>query len=790
MVEIVFDHYDAGDERRREALLTLGNGVVAWRASAPEAAFIGAETKHYAGLYRAGWYDNAQRMVNGRMVRIDSLVNLPDPFGLIFSADGEQWVEGSVTSYRQYLDLETSVLRRDLQLRLGDNRLELKEERFVSLADPTLTILRWEIQSDDALDQFVVHSLLDGDTTNRLIERDQAYEGKRLEIENVVHNEDGFAALLARLPESGEQVAVACQLIAHPSMHWSTAVSQKRLTQQACSSAGHSCWVIEKRVRVLLNREIPQPFASITQLLPKITYAVLRGEHEQRWKAIWAHIGLKLNDASLSMPLRLGMWHVLQNSPIAQDNADQGFPSRGWQEGYFAQIFWDEMFAFPFLASQFSKVSERLLDYRYRRLGAAKRSANEAGFEGAMFPWRSARDGTEQTPPFRLNPLSGRWMKDPTCLQRHIGSAVVYDVWQHSQITGDLDWFARVGAELMIEVARFWASRVAEDLVTGRYMIRGVIGPDEYHNSYPGNPQPGLDNNAYTNMMAAWVLFQTHCMLEYLPRDQRTTLMQRLQVDRAEPEAWSRIAQRIYLPFLPDGVLNQFDGYEQLLASVPNWEKGSDPRLDWLLEARDDSTDRYRLTKQADVLTLFYLFPAPELKRLCEAMGYPFDESEMQRIVEFHLARITHESSLSKVICAGALAQLQPETSWKFFRDCLRTDLDAPSDSGTLEGVHLAAMGGAIDVLQRHYLGIFPMPDTLHLRPSIPAALDGVTLGFRFRGQHMQVSLQSRRLTLKLAEEASPVDIFCAGRRLTLAPGKSLSLNCSNAMITNDKEDP
>lgn len=790
MAEIVFDHYDDRDERRREALLTLGNGVLSWRASAPEAAFTAPGPRHYAGLYRAGWYDNAQRQVNGRSVRVDSLINLPDPFGLGFSANGEQWFEGQVESYRQCLDLETSIVRRDLQLRLGNKSFELREQRFVSLADPTLAVLRWEIQSEDALDQFFVRSLLDGNTSNRLVERDQAYQGKRLDIKAVAHNDDGFAALLAQLPESGEQIAVACELVTYPRVRWSTTEQQNRLTQQACWPQGHSRWVIEKRVRVLLNDQIPQPLAAITQLIPKVDYAVLHAEHTQRWKQIWADANVKLDDPSLSTSLRLGMWHVLQSSPIAQNDADQGFPPRGWQEGYFGQIFWDEMFAFSFLASRFCDVSKQLLNYRYRRIDAAKRSATQAGFEGAMFPWRSAREGTEQTPAYRLNPLSGRWMNDPTCLQRHIGSAIVYDVWQHFQMTGDVDWLARVGAELMIEVARFWASVVTEDPVTGRYMIRGVIGPDEYHNGYPGSSRPGLDNNAYTNMMASWVLFQTRCMLVYLPTLERTKLMQRLHVDAAEPEAWSRIARRIYLPFLPDGVLNQFDGYEQLLAFPPDWNKGSDPRLDWLLEARHDSSDHYQLTKQADVLTLFYLFTAAELQRMCEAMDYAFDECAMQRTLAFHLARNTHESSLSKVICAGALAHLQPETSWKFFRDCLSTDLAAPPGSGTVEGVHLAAMGGAVDVLQRHYLGIYPTPDGLHLRPCVPAALDGVTMGFCFNGQKMQICLQSHRLTLELASNAKPVEIRYDGRRMTLFPGKSLAFDCPEHIDRQPQEGP
>lgn len=778
MAEIEFDHYDSRDERRREALLTLGNGVLSWRASAPEKAFLNADSEHYAGFYRAGWFDNAQRLVNGRMVRVDSLINLPDPFGLTFSGDGEHWFESAEGDYRQSLNLETSVLTRDLQLRLGHEHFALREQRFVSLADPTLAVLRWEIESHTTVNRLAVRALLAGDSYNHLIARDLAYQGKRYEVTELIHDEKGFAALIARLPTSGEQIAVAIQLVTHPATQWSAEEERDGLIQQACWPEERRHWVIEKRVRVLLNDEIPRPFNTIAQLLPHIAYAVLLDAHQQLWKSIWKETDVKLQNASLDTPLRFGMWHVLQSSPLVNNDSDQGFPPRGWQEGYFAQIFWDEMFAFPFLASRFSKVSERLLRYRSRRLEVARQNARHAGYDGAMFPWRSARDGTEQTPPYRLNPLSAHWMEDPTCLQRHVGSAIAYDVWQHFKMTGDIDWLVREGAELMIEVARFWASVVTEDATTGRYMIRGVIGPDEYHNGYPGRPHPGLDNNAYTNAMAAWVLFQTHAMFGHLSKGHRDSLMQRLHFDDSETSNWQRIAQRMYLPVLPNGVLNQFDGYEALIERPSNWSQGSEQRLDWLLDSRNDSSDRYQLTKQPDVLTLFYLFSPRELHTMFDAMGYRLDEAALRSTATFHLSRITHESSLSKVICAGALASLQPDTSWEFYRDCLCIDLNAAPGSGTVEGVHLAAMAGAVDVLQRHYLGIRPAPDALYLNPCLPMALDGVNIGFRYHGQKIRASVERRKLTLELASDARPVNVCCQGRGLTLLPGRALIIDC------------
>lgn len=777
MTELVFRHFDAKDERRREALMALGNGVLSWRASAPEAGSCRDAQTHYAGLYRAGFYDAAQRWVNGQAVHIESLVNLPDPFGLSFSPDAQHWFGGEeVTHYEQSLDIDVPVVRRQLRVHLAGHALQLHEERFLSVDDPTLAVVRWTLESAQPMPVLYLRSMLDTTTGNTLIERNLAYEGCRLEPQAIEHGENGWAGVLAQLPASGERVAVVYRLFTEAPLRWLTHEHAGQVIQEAAWHSTASRWVLEKRVRVLGVVDSLQ-LLSVAEGLGQPTFQSLRAAHGHCWKKRWDQAQLIVADESLALPLRLGILHVLQTVPWMEEGADLGFPSRGWQEGYFGQVFWDEMFAFPFLASHFSAVSRRLLEYRHRRLDAARSAARQAGYRGAMFPWRSASSGTEQTPPYNLNPLSRRWMADHTCLQRHIGSAVVFDVWQHYQATGDSTLLSGMGGELIVEIARFWASAVDYDPRLERYVIRGVIGPDEYHNAYPDKQRPGLDNNAYTNVMAAWVLCQAQALFDHLPAGQGTALRARLGLDEGEVAHWAAIASRLYLPFLQEGILSQFDGYHELLPAPAQSHAPDKPRLDWLLEARHDCTDRYQLTKQADVLTLFHLFGPRALRRLCARMGYEFDDAAMRRTVRFHLARITHESSLSKMICAGALAHLQPHTSWRYFRQCVRTDLDAAPDSGTLEGIHLAAMAGAVDVLQRHYLGLYPAPDALHLCPAIPVELKDVTLGFCFQGRKMQVRLTATQLSLHLAASARAVDVVCAGQRRRLLPGQQILLD-------------
>ena len=134
-----------------------------------------------------------------------------------------------------------------------------------------------------------------------------------------------------------------------------------------------------------------------------------------------------------------------------------------------------------------------------------------------MFPWQSGSDGREESQKMHLNPNSGHWNPDASARAHHIGIAVAYNVWQYYQVTGDLEYLIENGAEMLAEIARFWVSRAEFDEALGRYVIRGVIGPDEFHSGYPDRPYDGIDNNAYTNVMAVWVIVRALDALDAMP---------------------------------------------------------------------------------------------------------------------------------------------------------------------------------------------------------------------------------------------------------------------------------
>ena len=264
------------------------------------------------------------------------------------------------------------------------------------------------------------------------------------------------------------------------------------------------------------------------------------------------------------------------------------------------------------------ELTRALLLYRYRRLPEARRAAPaQAGYRGAMYPWQSGSDGREETQRLHLNPRSGRWLPDRSHRQRHVNIGVAYNVWQYYQVTGDREFLSCYGAEMLLEIARFWASIATYDDGSDRYEIRGVMGPDEYHDGYPDRDEPGLDNNAYTNVMAVWVLCRALEVLELLPdrppgRAERAAGARRRRRSTAGTTSAGRCACRFH-----DGdIISQFEGYERprgaRLGRLPRRRTATSSRLDRILEAEGDSANRYKVSKQADVLMLFYLLSAED----------------------------------------------------------------------------------------------------------------------------------------------------------------------------------
>ncbi|MFI6802529.1 glycoside hydrolase family 65 protein, partial [Streptosporangium canum] len=448
---------------------------------------------------------------------------------------------------------------------------------------------------------------------------------------------------------------------------------------------------VEKIVALYTSRDraiAESEAAARTAVVRAGGFSSLLKRHARAWDRLWQRARVTAEDAEVQQILNLYLFHLLQTASPHVAELDAGLPARGLHgEAYRGHVFWDDLFVFPFLAPRFPDITRALLRYRWRRLPEARWAARTAGHTGAMFPWQSGSDGREETPHLHFNPRSGRWLPDRSHLQRHVGLAVAHNVWQHYQATKDTAFLAGFGGELLLEVARFFASIATCE--QGRYAIRGVMGPDEYHDGYPGRAEPGLDNNAYTNIMTAWLMRRVLDMIDLVGAE---------GVSRQEIDLFTGMSRRMRVDF-HDGVISQFEGYAALeeLDWAAYREKYADiRRLDRILEAEGDTPNRYKVSKQADVLMPLHLLGEGGVGEILTGLGYEWNAEMAARTVDYYLARTCHGSTLSAVVHAGVLARLRPGASQPFLVEALNNDVKDLQGGTTAEGIHLGAMAGVV----------------------------------------------------------------------------------------------
>ncbi len=361
----------------------------------------------------------------------------------------------------------------------------------------------------------------------------------------------------------------------------------------------------------------------------------------------------------------------------------------------------------------------------------------------------------------------------------------MYNVWQYYQVTRDIEFLDFYGGELILEIALFWSSIATYNEERGRYEIKGVLGPDEYHDGYPDASQPGLSNNAYTNIMAAWVLCRGIDVLELLSDIRRAELTARLSIGREEIKRWEDISCKMFVPFHDDGIISQFEGYDNL--QELDWEHyraeyGNIGRLDLILEAENDTTNRYKLSKQADVLMLFYLFSAEELAKLLQRLNYPYEYETIPKNVQYYTDRSSHGSTLSRVVHAWVLARSDRVRAMSFFMDALKTDIVDIQRETSAEGVHLGAMAGTVDLLGRVTTGIEMQNDMLQLNPRLPEALAQLDMRIRYRGHSLDLKITHNEISVRSHEpDAAPISlcVCCEAYELKGGDTQTYTLKCA-----------
>lgn len=801
-----YDEWNPEKQPLREALCTLGNGHFASRGAAEEA---GAGGPHYPGTYMAGGYNRLESEVAGRLIANEDLVNWPNWLPLAFRHEGGEWFDLAkvdILAFRQILNLREGILRRTIRFRDADGREStLTSRRLVHMRFENVAAMEWILTPENWSGTVEVRSALDGTVINDGVARYRSLESRHLRpLEQGRTGDDGIY-LAVETVQSHIRMAQAARTRLffdghRPATERETSEAPGWIAQTiSCPCEEKRPLRVEKIITLYSSRDraISEPVEQACREIDRLPgFEELRRSHHLRWSHLWDRCDLDLgNDDHTQCVLRLHIFHLLQTVSVSTIDRDVGVPSRGLHgEAYRGHIFWDELFIFPFLNLRIPELTRALLMYRYRRLPEARVAAGEAGCEGAMYPWQSGSDGREESQVVHLNPKSGRWVPDETHRQRHVNAAIAYNVWQYYQASGDCEFLAFYGAEMILEIARFWASLAEYHSDRDRFEIRGVVGPDEFHTHFPGREEPGLRNNAYTNVLASWVLDCARTVLDLLGEDRRRELVEDLGLSDEDFARWDTVARKMFVPLREDGIISQFDGYEQLQEF--DWERyrekhGDIQRLDRILEAEEDDVNRYKASKQADVLMLFYLFSAEELRARFVRMGYDFRPEWIPKNIDYYNGRTSHGSTLSRVVYSWIMARSDRQRSWQLFEHALQSDVADIQGGTTSEGIHLGAMAGTVDLVQRCYTGIEMRDDVLWINPCLPEPLSNVHFRLRYRSNWITVEMTTRRVRLTISRSHNePVKIGFHGEVREARQGDVLEFPLDGARETCASKSP
>lgn len=788
--KLVYNGFNKEEHPLQEALCSLGNGYFVTRGALEMERNkikdkVEGKEWNYPGTYLAGGYNRLKSAVQDKVIENEDLVNWPNWLYLTFRIDGGEWFDleqVEILEYETKLHLKQGILERNIRFRdKQDRETTLNSRRLVSMDNYHLAALQWHFTPENWSGQLTVRSGIDGHIINNNVERYADLNQDHIEVLEKGTIDQNSIFLVSRSRQSNIVVAQAALTRIFKQRE------QMELKQRAVEDtdfiAGEfsvqcnqgETLVIEKTSAFYTSRDfaLSDPLNEARNQITRMpAFAVLEKNHKMVWEQLWHFndIGIKTSNGLDQLVLRLHIFHLYQTVSYNSIDYDIGIPARGWHgEAYRGHIFWDELYILPFINLHYPQLSRSLLMYRYRRLPEARYAAKEAGFRGAMFPWQSGSNGREETQKVHLNPESGRWLPDVSHLQYHINAAIPYNVWHYYQSTGDMDFLLSHGAEIILSTALFWSSVTHFNKERGRYEIHGVMGPDEYHTHYPGAEKPGLNNNAYTNIMAVWVIQHALDMLELLDETCCRNLENTVGYTQEDIKKWKDITRKMYVPFNQEQIILQFEGYEKL--KELDWEhyyekyNSKSLRLDRILEAEGDSCNQYKASKQADVLMLFYLFSREEITAIFKKLGYDFDPESIPKNIEYYRKRTAHGSTLSQVIHAWVYARSHRNESWKRFREALMSDFRDVQGGTTHEGIHLGAMAGTLDLIQRCYTGLEIRDDVLWFNPRLPDYMESVSFHLRYRSHWMKLHINHQKLSITFDKGwAEPITIAVRGK--------------------------
>ncbi|WDN90264.1 hypothetical protein BuS5_03235 [Desulfosarcina sp. BuS5] len=789
-----YNFFDKENEKLRETLTTVGNGYFGSRG-----CFEGAQASeiHYPGTYIAGIYNKLSTKIQGKNIYNNDFVNCPNWILIEFkigTQDFKNPLEMELIDYKQTLCVQDGVMMRSIICRDKLGRLtKIRTKRIASMEEPHLAAIEYNLTPLNYSEKITIRSSLDGTVINDGVARYRDLKSKHLSPIAQGKTRNGIF-LHVQTNSSKYQIIMNARtgvnVNGKPLPFTKTLYQKKGLIGEKIelSADEGTTYSLSKIVSIYtsLDKDITNLKKTASEAVAAYkTFHEVYTPHSRAWKRLWKQSDIIIKgDRLVQQTARLHIYHLLVTASPHNKNIDAGITARGLNgEAYRGHIFWDEIYILPFYNRCFPEISKALLMYRYKRLDAARKYAKDNGYKGAMYPWQTADDGTEETQIVHYNPKDDSWGPDLSLRQRHVSIAVFYNVWLYIKSTGDIKFSADYGAEIMLEIARFWASIANFDDTTGKYHIKGVMGPDEFHERLPGTDEPGIQDNAYTNIMVVWLLDKALDLFNELGEKRLKKLSEKIGFDISETDKWREMTKKMNVIVDSNSIISQFDGYMDL--EELDWDKyrkkyGDIHRLDRILKAEGKSPDDYKLAKQADVLMMFYILSPEEVGNILNRLGYKIDDplDLLKKNYDFYEKRTSHGSTLSKVVHAVVSSYIHSgATAWDWFLEAVKSDIYDTQGGTTIEGIHTGVMAGTLDVIIRYFAGIDFSGSNPVINPHLPE--HWYSLAFRICDKKIWYNFEFTEKNLSVMVEAKgkpDVTITVNGQQVVLRSGKKKNI--------------
>jgi kojibiose phosphorylase len=581
------------------------------------------------------------------------------------------------------------------------------------LHDQHVLAQRVQFFAVDGSPEIQIESALNGHVTN---------QGINHWADMTAHVKDGVIALEGRTQQSGYWVGMAANLHA-PGKHTVTMHGVAPTVSTTFTLKPQETVNIDKITAVYTSRDAAQPLNAAVHKVQETAekgYEALLAAHEAEWAKYWETSDIQIDgDEEAQIAVRFAMYHLLIAAPRHDEHVSIGAKTLSGM-GYKGHVFWDtELFILPPLTFTQPQLTRNMLMYRYHKLQGARNKAKANGYEGAMFPWESTDTGEETTPQWSDPQPDGTrlriWTGDS---EQHISTDIAYAILQYWRWTGDDEFLCKYGAEIVLDTAVFWGSRVESK--NGRYEISQQIGPDENHEN--------IDNSVFTNRMVVWHVQRALELLEWLKQhaaEDYKRLVAQLNLTPQRLDKWRDIIAKMYIPFDAEKQIHvQFPGFFDMeFIPVPLYE----PRLTSVQAILGHHRSiQTQVIKQADVVMLMALL---------------WDELDVSHEVKLnnwntYFPRTDHGSSLSPAVHAWVAAKLGlTEIAYEMFQHA--ADIDLKDNKGNVrDGIHGAACGGLIQALLFGFCGLhIDAEGQLALAPNLPEHWRQVSFYVYYRGE-------------------------------------------------------